>query len=120
MINALPLALAALLSLAPAKPAHTPAVASPVANNASFVLVENHRNVPVEVFVEAFDGEQSLGMVAPGAAETLALDPAITSDHEVSFLLDPKGEEVQATQLIPLTPGKGIELKVPARPNLLW
>ncbi|MEA3247586.1 MAG: hypothetical protein U9Q74_15645 [Gemmatimonadota bacterium] len=115
MLNAVTLSLAAMLAVGPGKPAPRADDPNPNADPTSFVLIENDRHVPVEMFVETPEGERSLGVAAENAVTPMRIDAVVTSLHEVSFTLDPLDEPVEATGLVRLEPGKGVAIKIPKR-----
>lgn len=115
MLHATTLSLAAMLAAGPGKPARKADDPNPNADPTSFVLIENDRHLPVEVFVETPDGERSLGVAAANAVTPMRIDAVITSLHEVSFMLDPRDEPVETTGLVRLEPGKGVEITIPKR-----
>lgn len=115
MLSTIPLALAAMLTLGPGKPAAKATPADSNADGSSFVIVENTRNVPVDVSVETPEGERSLGTVPANCVTSIPLNAWITAAREVNFLLDPRGQPLEDTGLVDLKPGMGVKIDLPKR-----
>lgn len=83
--------------------------------NGGYAVVDNHRDVPINVFAETDWGEVDLGTVAPRSGRAFALAPAIVSQHMVDFRVVPRDECIGDSGMITLHPDTAIRLIVPPR-----
>lgn len=115
MLNLIPLSFA-LFAASGDSAGPAPKTASETnSDRTSFVLIENTRKVPIEVFMRTTTGERSLGTVAANAITPIRIDAELTNQREASFYLDPRGQPTEETGPVELEAGKGIEIKVPTR-----
>jgi hypothetical protein len=79
----------------------------------TLVVVQNDRDVPVTIYAQNDFGEYKLGVVSPGDARTLEIEPFIFDEGDIEFFVQPKGQLEQSAGPITLRRGERIGVLVP-------